>query len=104
MDNEFIDSASSSSSLIQAQIQEDSNYSVNESETYSVFDAESTDLNNNIESIDLNNNSCNTYKEEKHEEKKEIKHIEVPYIFVDMPKTFASHSFCFICKTKSGIS
>ena len=57
-----------------------------------------------IESIDLNNNICYINKQDKHEEKKDVKKIEVPYITVSMPKTFASHVFCFICKTKSGIS
>ena len=76
---------------------------MNKSDTYSIFE-ESTDLNNKIESIDLNNNSCYKNKQDKNEEKKVIKKIEVPYVTVDMPKTFASHSFCFICKTKSGIS
>jgi hypothetical protein len=55
LNNEFIDSTSSLSSLTQSQ--KASNFSVNESDTYSIFE-ELTDLDNNIESIDLNKNSC----------------------------------------------
>ena len=62
------------------------------------FSVDSSDINNN-ESHFENNYDNN---DEPLESLQKNNNAEEPYILVDIPKTFSSHAFCFICKRKSG--
>ena len=63
-------------------------------ELYLQSSYEPIEINNNEESF-MNNNEANTNCFEN-------KNAEKPYLFVDLPRTYASHAFCFICRKKSG--
>ena len=48
----------------------------------------------------INDENANSYVEDRNE--KQLN--ESAFIMVNIPRTYASHSFCFICKAKSGKS
>ena len=78
--------------------------------TQHTFNSTSRDINNN--DISGDNTYYENYDNEENDEKnnntyfkqpeKDSVVLEVPYLLVVIPKTYASHSFCFICKKKSG--
>jgi hypothetical protein len=72
-------------------------------ETTFSFESESVTQSYSLEENDIHTGEQSFHANSNQTAHEDLNENEPSIIMVDMPRTYASHSFCFICKEKSGI-